>query len=284
MDISVIIINYKQRDFTFNCVNSVRKNLKCSFEILVVNNSPEDDLSKIEGVTLINNLNKGFSQANNLAAKYAKGEYLFFLNADTILKKDFSQEFLHVFNKMEFGAVGLGLVYPDGRYQLSYWKENKFMNEIKNKNIETAFIKNDIAIIYEYTSNSTKREVEWVSGAALIIKKEIFERINGFDEEFFLFYEDADLCKRLNDAGLKSYYFPFDGLIHYKGENVNKRFFPETYYFSKKSQLLYYKKHNSLYERILLRIYLLVKFTYRRVTEKEKINMKILKLLLGVEK
>ncbi|MFA5010334.1 MAG: glycosyltransferase family 2 protein [Ignavibacteria bacterium] len=284
MDISVIIINYKQRDFTFNCVDSVRKNLKCSFEIIVVNNSPEDDLSKIEGVTILNNLNKGFSQANNLAAKYAKGEYLFFLNADTILKKDFSQDFLKVFNGMEFGVAGLGLVYPDGRYQLSYWKENKFSNEIKNKNIETAFIKNDIAVINDHTGNNRIKEVDWVSGAALIIKRETFERVFGFDENFFLFYEDADLCKRLYDKGLKSYYFPFNGLIHYKGENVNKRFYSETYYFSKKSQLLYYKKHNRLYERILLRIYLLVKFTFRRMTEKREINRKILKLLLKVEK
>lgn len=284
MDISVIIINYKQRDFAFNCVDSVRKNLKCSFEIIVVNNSPEDDLSKIEGVTILNNLNKGFSQANNLAATYAKGEYLFFLNADSILKKDFSQDFLEVFNRMEFGAAGLGLVYPDGRYQLSYWKENKFSNEIKNKNIETAFIKNDIAVINDHTGNNTIKEVDWVSGAALIIKRETFESVSGFDENFFLFYEDADLCKRLYDKGLKSYYFPFNGLIHYKGENVNKRFFSETYYFSKKSQILYYKKHNRLYERILLRIYLLVKFTFRGITEKREINRKILKLLIKVEK
>lgn len=284
MDFTVIIINYKQKDFILKCVESLRKNLKCLFEIIIVNNSPEDDLSVLKGVTIINNSNKGFSQANNLAAKHAQGNYLLFLNADTVLKKDFSQGFLSDFKGKEFGAAGLGLVYPDDRYQLSYWNENKFSNEIKNKNLETAFRKNDIAVIYEYTGNNKLREVDWVSGAAVIVRKEIFESIKGFDEDYFLFYEDADLCKRLKLKGYKIYYYPFDGLVHFKGENVNKTFLTDTYYYSKKSQLLYYKKHNSLYERTLLRIYLLVKFTFRAMTERKDINMKVLKLLYGAEK
>lgn len=284
MDFSVIIINYKQKDFILNCVKSVRENLKCSFEIIVVNNSPEDNLSDLEGVTIINNSNKGFSQANNLAAKRAAGKYLFFLNADTVLNKDISQEFLRTFEEIEFGAAGIGLVYPDGRYQLSFWNENKFTNEIKNKNLEEAFNKNDVAVIYDYTSNNKLREVDWVSGAAMIVRKDVFESVKGFDEDFFLFYEDADVCKRLKTKGFKTYYFPFDGLVHYKGENVNEYFFTDTYYYSKKSQLLYYKKHNSLYERILLRIYLLGKFTFRSMSERKDINMKILKLIFGAGK
>ncbi|MFA7360684.1 MAG: glycosyltransferase family 2 protein [Candidatus Kapaibacterium sp.] len=282
MDFSVIIINYKQKDFILNCVESIKENLKCSFEIIIVNNSPEDDLSTLKGVTIINNLNKGFSQANNLAANHAQGNYLLFLNSDTVLKKDFSQGFLTDFKDKEFGAAGLGLVYPDGRYQLSYWNENKFFNEIKNKKIEKEFKNKYQVVTKEY--NDIIKEVDWVSGAALIMKKDIFEGIKGFDEDYFLFYEDADLCKRLKLKGDNIYFYPFDGLIHYKGENVNKTFLTDTYYYSKKSQLLYYKKHNSLYERTLLRIYLLLKFTFRAMTERKDINMKVLKLLFGAEK
>lgn len=282
MDFSVIIINYKQKDFILNCVESLRKNLKCLFEIIIVNNSPEDDLSILKGVTIINNSNKGYSQANNLAAKHTQGNYLLFLNADTFLKKDFSQGFFSDFKGKEFGAVGLGLVYPDGRYQLSYWNENKFIKEIKNKKIEKELKNKNQVVTKEY--NDIIKEVDWVSGAALIIKKDIFEDIKGFDEDYFLFYEDADLCKRLKLKGYNIYFYTFDGLIHYKGENVNKAFVTDTYYYSKKSQLLYYKKHNSLYERTFLRIYLLVKFTFRAITERKDINMKVLKLLFGAEK
>lgn len=282
MDFSVIIINYKQKDFILNCVESLRKNLICSFEIIIVNNSPEDDLSILKSVTIINNSNKGYSQANNLAAKHAQGNYLLFLNSDTVLNKDFSQSFLSDFKDKEFGAAGLGLVYPDGRYQLSYWNENKFFNEIKNKKIEKEFKNKNQVVTKEY--NDIIEEVDWVSGAALIMKKDIFEGIKGFDEDYFLFYEDADLCKRLKLKGDNIYFYPFDGLIHYKGENVNKTFLTDTYYYSKKSQLLYYKKHNSLYERTLLRIYLLLKFTFRAMTERKDINMKVLKLLFGAEK
>lgn len=283
MDFSVIIINYKQRDFILNCIESVRKNLKCKYEIIVVNNSPEDDLSALEGVTIINNSNKGFSHANNFAAKQAKGKYLLFLNADTILTSDFSEAFLSQFKEKEFGAAGLGLKYPDDRLQLSYWYENKFSNEIKNKKLEEAFKKNDTDIIDKYKRDKVLKEVDWVSGASLIIRRDVFESIKGFDEDYFLFYEDADLCKRLTKRGYKTYYFPFDGLIHFKGENVNMSFINDTYYFSKKSQLLYYKKHNNIYNRILLRLYLTLKFSLKVFTERNEINMKILKLIIGVK-
>ncbi len=282
MDFTIIIINYKQKDYTHKCVTSLKENLKCDHEIIVVNNSPEADEISAEGITVIKNSNKGFSQANNLAAKEAKGKYILFLNADTVLEKDFAKEFLKEFEGREFGAAGLGLVYPGGRYQLSYWHENTFKNETKNKKLEEAFKKNDLNITEGYSKNNAIREVDWVSGAAMIVRKDIFDKLNGFDEDYFLFYEDADFCKRLKDRGYGIYYYPFNGLVHYKGENVNESFNSNTYYYSKESQLLYYKKHNRITDRVMLRIYLIMKFSYLLLRERNEINMKILKLLLGV--
>ena len=175
-------------------------------------------------------------------------------------------------------------MYPDGRYQLSYWNENNFSNEIKNKKLEKAFKKNDRKVTDKYTQENVIKEVEWVSGASLIVRRDVFESINGFDEDYFLFYEDADLCKRLTKRGYKIYYFPFEGLVHFKGENVNTLFITDTYYYSKKSQLIYYKKHNNLFNRILLRSYLFLKYLFRIMIERNDINKKILKLLLGAEK
>lgn len=281
MIFSVIIINYKQKEFTIACIKSVQETLKCSYEIIVVNNSPEDDLSNVSGIAVINNQNKGFSQANNLAVKSARGEFLLFLNADTVLSKDFSEEFLATFGSKNFGAVGLGMRYPNGKYQMSYWFENNFINEIKNKKLESIFSGENTDVSEEI---NIIKEVDWVSGAALIIRKDIFESVKGFDEDYFLFYEDADLCKRIKLKGYKIFYLPFDGLMHYKGENVNKSFLTDTYYHSKKSQLVYYKKHNNLLNRILLRLYLSVKFLFRSLIEKNDINTKIIKLLFGAEK
>ncbi len=114
----------------------LKKTLKCEYEIIVVNNSPDYDSIEIPGITVIENSNNGFSHANNLAAKVTKGKYLLFLNADTILKRDFSAEFLNAFGEIDFGVVGISLRYPNGNYQLSYWNENIFINELKNKKLE----------------------------------------------------------------------------------------------------------------------------------------------------
>lgn len=277
---SVIIINYKQKEFLVNCVNSIKENLKAEYEIIVVNNSPESDDLTFKDVTILNNSNKGFANANNIAAKYTKGKYLLFLNADTVLKKDFSTKFLREFDKKDFGIVGLSLRYPDGSYQLSYWNENTFLNEFRNKKAEKNFKPENISRGNNSLRQDTVKEVDWVSGAAMVVSKSWFDKVNGFDEDFFLFYEDADLCKRVSDSGGKIFYLPFDGLIHYKGENVNKYFHSDTYFYSKKSQLIYYKKHNNLLNRLFLKVYLFLKFYFKSVFKRDSINTKILKMIV----
>lgn len=277
---SIIIINYKQKDFLLNCAASIKENLKCDYEIIVVNNSPESDYLPLEGVTVLNNSNRGFSNANNLAAKIAKGKYLLFLNADTILKKDFSDAFLNSFAGIDFAVAGISLRFPDGAYQLSYWLENNFFNEFKNKNAEKQFKNINNIKISESPQNDTLKQVDWVSGAAMVVSKLWFDKVNGFDEDYFLFYEDADLCKRISDCGGKIYYFPFDGLVHFKGEIVNKYFRSSTYFYSKQSQLIYYKKHNNLLNRILLRFYLFIKFFFKSVFIRDGVNFKILKIIV----
>jgi GT2 family glycosyltransferase len=248
----------------------------------VVNNSPENDSIEIENVIVLNNSNRGFSQANNIASKHAKGEYLFFLNADTLLQKDFTPIFNKEFGDKEFGVVGIGLKYSNGKYQLSYWNKNNFLNEFINKKSEKVSKDTHTKSYENYSNNISVKEVDWVSGAAMIINKVIFDRVYGFDEDYFLFYEDADLCKRINDIGSKIFYLPFDGLVHYKGENVNKSFSTDTYYYSKKSQLIYYKKHNNLANRILLRLYLIVRFSVKVVLKRNMLNRRIFNLVLGI--
>lgn len=279
---SIIIINYHQKSFLVDCIKSIQQNFLSEHEIIVVNNSSDTDLIDIERVSVINNSNRGFSQANNVASKKAGGKYLFFLNADTILQKDISLPFINEFKDKEFGAVGIGLRYPDGRYQLSYWNENNFLNEFKNKRLEKSFSSNNQKVTDNYTSNDSLKEVDWVSGAAMIIKNDVYEFVGGFDDDYFLFYEDADICKRIKNKKGLIYYFPFDGLLHYKGENVNESFLSDTYYYSKKSQLIYYKKHNNLLNRILLRLYLMIKSFINVIIKKNKVNVKIFKLVLGL--
>lgn len=284
--VSIIIINYRQKDFTEKCIKSIYENIKSyPFEVIVINNSIEDDLSYLQteftDLTVINNINNGYSQANNTGVNYSKGEYLFFLNADTEIKSDFIGNFIEEFKYKNFGAAGLKLYNTDETFQLSFWKENTFFNEIKNKKEEKYFKEKNLEYINKKENQfNNVKEVEWATGAAFIIKKEVFINAGQFDEDYFLFYEDADLCKRLNDRDLPVYFFPFCKIIHYKGENVNKEFKSSSYFYSKQSQLLYYKKHNNFLNNLLLRVYLFSKFTLLYVLTFKKINLDIVKLTL----
>ncbi|MCU0372345.1 MAG: glycosyltransferase family 2 protein [Ignavibacteria bacterium] len=278
---SIIIINHNQKDFLERCIESVRNNLTGDYEIIVVDNSGKKDDYAIENAKIIKSRNNGFAHANNLASAEASGKYLLFLNADTEFRKDFIPYFKANAGGIDFGAAGLGLVYPDGSPQLSYWHENTFAGEIKNKKLEESFKKKDFAVINSFLSGDSVREVEWVSGAALVIPKDIFESVGGFNVDFFLFYEDADICRRIKQKGYKILFIPFDGLVHYKGENVNDKFAVDTYYHSKKSQLLYYRLHNGLIQGFMLRFYLFFKFGARSLTA-GGVNKKIFKLILGM--
>jgi len=280
--ISIIIINYRQKEFTIKCVRSVfASTTGCPFEVIVVNNSPEEDLKALEvefpAVKIITNENKGFSHANNRGAVLAKGEYLFFLNADTIVRKDFTEDFLKTFEEKKFGAAGLKLYNSDGTFQLSFGKRIDFFGEISNKKDEEKFRKRDKEFMNSVEKKfSDTTEVDWVTGAAMIVRKECFEKVGGFDESFFLYYEDAELCKRFRDEGLPNYFFPYSDIVHYKGENTNEDFSSSGYLHAKRSQLNYYRMHCSPFQNRLLKMYLKLKFSLKYLSSFDKNYLKIL--------
>ncbi|MEO8209853.1 MAG: glycosyltransferase family 2 protein [bacterium] len=286
--ISIIIINYFQKELTKQCVQSIKQNLRSyPVEIIVINNSPTEDLvelqTKFENVTIIPNENRGYSQANNLGASLSSGEYLFFLNADTIIKSDFLETFLKEFSDKKFGAAGLKLYNTDETFQLSFWKENTFLNEITNKNEEKKFRKRDINFISKKEKEFTDTtEVDWVTGAAMVIRKKEFKEAGGFDENYFLYYEDADICKTFKKKGYKNFFFPGSNIVHYKGENVNRKNRNDSYYYSKKSQLYYYKKNNDSINNIALRLYLISKTAAAYLLTFNRTNLKILKMVCGM--
>lgn len=282
--ISIIIINYRQKEFVSDCVRSIRDNVKYPNEIIIINNSPEEDLGELEGtIKIIPNTNQGYSQANNLGVKHAEGDFLLFLNADTLVKDIPFENVTSLLKRKDTGAVGLRMINEDGSFQLSFWNENTFANEKINKEREDRFKGKDKSFIENIEKEHRDvTEVDWVSGAAMMMRKDVFTVVGGFDERFFLFYEDADVCKRLKDEGYKIYFYPGSDIVHYKGENVNMEFTGKTYFYSKQSQVYYYSKHNSSSDRILLRMYLIAKFSFKYITSFKSINLKILLMLLGL--
>ena len=289
MKFSIIIINYFQKEYLDSCIESIYKYFTSeSFEVIIINNSPEQNINylpeKYVNLKIIENSNKGFSEGNNKGVKYASGEYLFFLNADTLICNDFLRSLTDEFEEGRAGIIGLKLLNADMSLQLSCWFENTFLNEVSNKTLERKFSNNAKEVHSKFEEVKDTKKVEWVTGAAIVMRREIFEKLNGFDEDYFLFYEDADICKRASKYAIPVYYFPKSEIIHLKGENVNNKFKSDTYYYSKESQLIYYKKHNSLLNRILLRSYLLLKFSFLNLVKNNDVDKRILNLLLGTKR
>lgn len=233
MDISIIMINYKTFQLTYNAVaavHDVMKTSKFSYEVIVVDNCSDDGsfekLKKIEDrntIVLQTEKNGGFSYGNNYGSRYAKGEMLFFLNSDTILYKDVLPEMID-FLKEKSGIRILSCQMVDGDGEL-------LVSGHPFENVKTLFMQTcikpilpkKIYRIWKKKKNATVEEkvrnVDWVSGAALLIPQKIFEEIGGWNETFFMYMEDEELCYRAFQRGYKSGVYGKIGLKHLIGKS-----------------------------------------------------------------
>jgi GT2 family glycosyltransferase len=213
--VSVIIPTYGQLDFTYNCIRSIYEDKTFTdYEIIVADDHSPDDLSllteKFENLRLIRQTeNLGFLRNCNAATRHAKGKYIVFLNNDTRVTENWAIELLNVFNRFpKAGIVGSMLLYPDGKLQEAggvIWQ-------------------NGSAINYGHRDNAGKpeynyvKQVDYVSGASLMIRRDLWEDIGGFDERYIPAYcEDSDLCFEVREKGYEVWYQPFSRVIHYEG-------------------------------------------------------------------
>lgn len=290
MTLSIIIINYHSIEYLISCVESIYTVLSsCDFEVIVVNNSPEEDISSVsdnrENLKIIENSNRGFANACNLGASDSSGNYLFFLNPDTAILNDDFENAIKSYEQLNAGSFGFKLLNPDLSLQLSFGEDINIKGEIKNKHFEKEFRNNSQKLIEETEIKYSEiTPVNWVSGAAMMISRVVYDKVNGFDERFFLYYEDSDLCKRIELSGNKNYYYPFIKIKHLKGENTNSNFTNSTYYIAKQSQLLYYKIHLSNIELLKLRLYMFAKFSIKYLITFKQVFLKIILLAAGLKK
>lgn len=262
--ISIILVNYNGSDIITDCLNSLEKVInKDNCEIIIVDNNSQDEsvdiienqFSDIKLIKLPKNV--GFGAGNNAGTKIATGEFLFLLNTDTILIENTPQilsDYLH--QNQDVGVVSCRITFEDGSYQLSCGKLPNIIIEFIDKFRYTLDRKwhSIFSSLYDRQYSSVKK-VGWVTGACLMIRRDIFEKLGGFDESFFMYFEDKDLCKRVHDAGFKVIYYPKTSLIHLLGgssQSVKKSV--NTYY--RDSQLYYYQKHLGQFQTEILKLYL----------------------------
>ncbi len=213
--ISVIIPIYGKVDYTLRCLASIAENPpRAAFEVIIVDDCSPDNsakvLTKVKGLRLIRNAqNQGFIRSCNAGASAAQGEYLYFLNNDTEVTPGWIDELLRTFQEFPgTGLAGSKLIYPDGRLQEAggiIWQDGSAWNFGHNQDPSLP--------VYNYA-----REVDYCSGASIMVPKALFEELGGFDEHYLPAYcEDSDLALKIRDKGYRVIYQPMSAVIHYEG-------------------------------------------------------------------
>ncbi|MES2762973.1 MAG: glycosyltransferase [Bacteroidota bacterium] len=254
--LSVVIVNYNVKHFIEQCLFSVLKaseNIAC--EVFVVDNNSVDGSvtlikEKFPQINLIvNKTNTGFSVANNQALKLAKGEYVLLLNPDTVVQEDtFAKVLAFMDTHPEAGGLGVKMLDGQGNFapeskrglptpSVAFYKMFGFSRFFPGSK---RFGKYHLS----YLPQDQICEIDVISGAFMLMRKSVLDKIGYLDETFFMYGEDIDLSYRITKAGFKNYYFPETQIIHYKGESTKRSSLNYVIIFYK-AMAIFTKKHFS---------------------------------------
>ena len=259
MDVSVIIVNYRSAGLVIDTVRSVKeKTSGITYEILVVDNASGDDSLEVlqkelgEEITLIaSDENLGFGKANNLAAKQAIGEYLLLLNPDTLLVNNAIQV-LHAYAKehSEMGVVGGNLYFPDMTPAPSFCRTFTSPADEKRQSSWKTLLKQRLCRnassgkMQEFNFTDEPQEVAYVFGADMMMPRQVFEKVGGFDPDFFMYGEETELTWRIVQSGYTVIALPQSQIIHLEGATtkVGDTFSERQFGMRMNGTLLYYDK------------------------------------------
>lgn len=277
LDLSVVIVSYNTRELTLGCIRSVIEKTKgVGYEIVVVDNGSKDgsieelknqrnkELKRLK--ILENRKNLGFAAANNQGWRASSGKYILFLNSDTEIKDNVLGEMVEwLEGRPNVGAATCKLKSKDGSLQptggyfptllsVFSWMTiqdfplvDKFIKPFHPLHIRSFFSRGEE--FYE-----TAKELDWVTGAFLLTRKDILERLGGWDETYFMYVEEVDLCFRIKDLNYKVWYLPRWNIIHYGGASSKVSEYPLLAEY--KSIKKFYKKFYSTWQLPILRLLL----------------------------
>lgn len=228
IDLSIIIVSWNVKEYLENCLSSIFSNLKndLDYEIIVVDNASSDNAVpelriKFPQVQfIVNKENLGFGKANNQGFKKSRGEIIFFLNPDTLIKNKAIQKLVEFIKKTpNIGILGPRVLWPNGLIQLSWiGRIDKESRPAQSRGQPLTCLLERIFHTKKFRLTKPIR-IAGIHGMAMMIKREVFEKLKGFDQDLFLNFEAADLCLRSKEKGYDNYFFPGSEIIHFSGRS-----------------------------------------------------------------
>lgn len=249
--VAVVILNFKLKDQTIECVKSVQKSSLSVDRLIVVDNNSQDgieeEIKKMSGITFIQSGdNLGYSGGNNIGIKKALEksdiDWIFILNPDTVIKKDTIKILVGEASDYNAGIAGPKIYFTNSK-KIWYAGGNFDLANVLGSH---RGVDEEDKGQYDETS-----ETDYVTGAAMLVKKEVFEKIGLLDERYFLYYEDSDFCYRAKMVGFKIIYVP-EALVYHANAQTTGLGSPRQDYYITRNRMLFASKFLSIRTRFAL--------------------------------
>lgn len=256
--LSIVIVSYNTSDLTCNCLSSIVEQTKeISYEIILVDNNSVDGTvdrvkSEFPEVSIIrNNDNRGFAYALNIGINAAKGDVILSINSDTIIiDYAITKSYRYLEENPDISILGIKLLNGDGSLQPSC----RFLPDIPNCFCEAFFLTNIFPksrffgkYYMSYFDHNASIEVEWIKGTFMMIRKEVFDKIGLFDDNYFLYSEETDFMLRANRAGIKTFFYHEASIYHLEGASSGRN--PEKVYERVHKTKIYFFRKNFKFPR-----------------------------------
>jgi len=267
MDLSIIIVNWNVSNLLRQCLKSIFLFVRdIDFEVIVIdNNSYDGSIQMLNSLTfehnnlqvIFNKENAGFSKANNQGLAMARGKYVLFMNPDMEMVENTPLKLLrYMEDSPTVAACACQLQYGDGHRQPNIKRDPKLLSQIwilykLHHFLKPWFLKKYLAKDFDYTR---EQEVEQIMGAFVFIRREIIKKIGGWSEDYFIWWEDLDLCKQLRKMGEKIMYLPDTRVIHYESRSFNQQMSLIKQKRFNRGLLIYFKKYHNWFSCFLLKL------------------------------
>ncbi len=291
--VSYIIVNFRTPDLVLSCVGSIREHTKTQpYEIIIIDNASGDDsVAKLGGLSdvvfVANPANVGFGAANNRGAELASGSYLFFLNSDTLLLSDATHCFVNFMDRPDnarVGCCGGDLLNEQMEKQASYGNFPSLTGIIFELGLHRFFRRKfeEHYSIGVKSVGSDVRVVDYISGANLFVRKDLFERLGGFDTDFFLYFEETELAYRMKKAGYLSVLLPMVQILHLEGasdqEATPMSLMKATYFES--GRLKFFRKTTGPATAIMAKLLLAAQALVRACLHLDRYYLKLFRIIV----